>query len=303
VIGGVVGVVGRAWLLEGRGIESAFSSSALRAAFEGDAGLSLTLTMVGGLLVVLGARAAFRPPPKLAVAAGEWGDSAPRLVGGSLRNAWLAVVGVVVIAIGAALDGHSASEGPRALVWAVDLAHMFAAGMWFGGLALLGALLVWRWRAGRSANAAYPAVRFSTLAGIGLGVAALAGVLLAVIILPDVAALWETNWGRLLIAKVALVAVVAGLGAYNHFRLIPRLSRVLEAAEARPRRRPDPEPPLVAGPTDSVATLERVEVTTTLGVEEPEDVSAALRKNAAIELVLLGVVVVLTAILVGSSAL
>lgn len=303
LLGGAVGVVARAWLLEGGGVESTLSASALREAFRGDAGLSLTLAIVGGLLVLIGARAAFRSAPKLAVAAGDWSEHGARVVGASLRNAWLAVTGVLVLAVGAALDGHSASEGPRALVWTVDLAHTLAAGIWLGGLALLTIMLAWRRRAGRAPNAAYPAVRFSTLAGIGLGVAGLAGVVLAVIILPDVAALWESNWGRLLIAKVALVGVVAAMGVYNHFRLIPRLSRVLEAGDGLARRNLTSEPePIASGETGGVATLPRAEVAPLVSIDEPSEVSAALRKNAAVELSLLAVVVVLTAILVGFSA-
>ncbi len=43
-------------------------------------------------------------------------------------------------------------------------------------------------------------------------------------------ALTSTGYGQLLLAKVAVVVVVAALGAYNHFRLVPALSRGKAAA-------------------------------------------------------------------------
>jgi copper transport protein len=120
VLGGLIGVVARAWLTEGTGIASAIAPSALRDALGGEAGLSLVLAIAGGAIVALGARAGFRPAPRVALAAWE-GDGGSRIVGASPRNAVLAVAGVMAVAVGAALDGHSASEGPRALVWAAPV--------------------------------------------------------------------------------------------------------------------------------------------------------------------------------------
>lgn len=37
--------------------------------------------------------------------------------------------------------------------------------------------------------------------------------------------LFATEWGRVLLAKTATVAVAAGMGAYNHVRLRPALER------------------------------------------------------------------------------
>jgi len=304
LLGGAIGLVGRTWLLEGGGLASAFSGSAVRDALEGEAGLSLALTAAGGLLVALAARTAFRPAPRVAIDAGSWeSNRATRIVGGSIRNARLAVVGAAIIAVGAALDGHSASEGPRVLVWSADLAHTLGAGVWFGGLVFLAGLLFARRRAGRPANAAYSAVRFSTLAGAGLTVAGVAGVALAIVVLPEPSALWESTWGLLLIAKVALVALVATVGGYNHFWLIPRLSALLETARLTGEGRPDDEPLTFGhGGAVGVAALPRQEAPAVASSPTDEQIAQKLRRNAVAEVALLVAVVALTAALVGASA-
>ena len=232
------------------------------------------------------------------------GDAGSRIVGASARNAIPAVLGAAAIAVGAALDGHSASEGPRALVWAADLLHTGAAGVWFGGLVMLTALLVARRRAGRAANASCVAVRFSTLAGAGLALAGAAGVALAIVILPTPSALWTSSWGLLLVAKVVLVGAVALMGAHNHFRLIPRLEAELAAAPAEPGERGAEVSSAERGRADGgVATLVRPGEAPAVATLASEDVAATLRRNAAAETALLVVVVALTAALVGASAI
>jgi putative copper export protein len=188
-------------------------------------------------------------------------------------------------------------------VWAADLLHTGAAGVWFGGLVLLVAVLVRRRREGRPANAAYAAVRFSTLAGAGLALAGLAGVVLAVIVLPAPSALWTSTWGLLLLAKVVLVGAVALMGAHNHLRLIPRLQADLDAAAATGGSRGlRDDPPLARDAPGGIGTAVRAERAPATHVSRDERVSAALRRNALAETTVLVVVVVLTAVLVAVSA-
>lgn len=183
------------------------------------------------------------------------------------------------MAVGAALDGHSASGSPRVLVWSADLAHTVGAGVWFGGLVFLAGLLLARRRAGRPANAAYSAVRFSTLAGAGLTVAGVAGVALAIVVLPEPSALWESTWGFLLLAKIALVTLVTTVGAYNHFWLIPRLSALLDTARLTGACQPcDEEPPTSGlGAAVGVATLPRQKAP---GIASPPPTSRSPRSCA-----------------------
>ena len=52
-------------------------------------------------------------------------------------------------------------------------------------------------------------------------------VVMAVMVLDSPGDVFDTTWGRVLMAKTAVVAIAAAMGAYNHFRLRPAL-------EARP---------------------------------------------------------------------
>jgi copper transport protein len=47
-----------------------------------------------------------------------------------------------------------------------------------------------------------------------------------VVRLDTLAELWTTVYGYALLAKVTVVAVVAAIGAYNHFVVVPTLRRV-----------------------------------------------------------------------------
>ena len=44
---------------------------------------------------------------------------------------------------------------------------------------------------------------------------------MAILVLNRFADLWSTSWGRLLLAKIALVAVAAAIGGHNRWVLIP----------------------------------------------------------------------------------
>jgi copper transport protein len=67
--------------------------------------------------------------------------------------------------------------------------------------------------------------RFSNIATIAIVLVGITGGFLAWNEVRTLHALTSTGYGRLLLAKVALVSWVAVLGAYNHFRLVPALTR------------------------------------------------------------------------------
>ncbi len=93
-----------------------------------------------------------------------------------------------------------------------------------GGVVTLALLLRARRRRGRDLDAALLGARFSVVAAVAAAVVGVAGVVLAVGILDYPAQLWESEWGLFLLAKVALVVLVAAVGAHNHFRVVPRLT-------------------------------------------------------------------------------
>ena len=97
--------------------------------------------------------------------------------------------------------------------------HLVAASIWVGGVATL-ALLVWP-LAPELRRRAF--VGFSRIA-VGLVAAlVLAGAYLAFVRLPEVADLWETSYGRLLLLKVAIVLLALAWGGFHHTFVRPRL--------------------------------------------------------------------------------
>jgi copper transport protein len=147
------------------------------------------------------------------------------LAAGQLRPSFrrLALIATGVLAAGSmladVLAGHAAaSSGP--LRWpniADQWIHFVSVGVWLGGLA---ALLVALGQTTTGAKAA-AARRFSTVAGVALGVTALTGVLRAVDEVGQWNALLTTDFGRLVIVKATLLLVLATLGAFNRYRSIP----------------------------------------------------------------------------------
>ena len=168
----------------------------------------------GSLLVILAAFLAVRVDVERA---GDW--IAARGEAALLSVSALALLGAA---------GHAAAVEPgtaRAVI--VDALHTVAAGTWAGALLPLAAL--WR-RAGREDGAdsrpyaVLAARRFSRGALVVVVVAVVTGAGNAIVQVGSVAALVGTLYGRLLLAKLALLAGVLGIAAINRWRLVPALS-------------------------------------------------------------------------------
>lgn len=111
----------------------------------------------------------------------------------------------------------------------VNPLHVFAASMWIGTLfvmvvagittALSGAFAT----SDRGAAVAGLVNRFTTLALLSAGVLVLSGATTAWIHLGTLEALWTSDYGKTLIVKLTLVAVVFLLGGYNNWRVKPSL--------------------------------------------------------------------------------
>jgi putative copper export protein len=133
----------------------------------------------------------------------------------------LAAAGVVVSPLRGALFGQ----------WErlVNPVHLLAGGMWLGTLGLLLAVGVTSvMRSGlpsarRGVVVAEMVAAFSPLALGSAAVLVLFGVITAFRHLEYVAALWTTPYGFALLLKLAVVALVFGLGAHNWRRQRPRL--------------------------------------------------------------------------------
>jgi len=142
---------------------------------------------------------------------------------------WLKVV-VVALAVGLigalALAGHAVgASGSEGFVHpAADALHLVAAAAWVGTLLPLGLLL------GASGHDAAPVevvrtatLRFSTLGLVSVATLILTGAVNTWYLAGSIAALTETDYGRLLLAKIALFLGMVVIAAVNRLRFTPRL--------------------------------------------------------------------------------
>ncbi|MBT8200704.1 MAG: copper resistance protein CopC [Acidimicrobiia bacterium] len=208
-----------------------------------------------------------RPSQAAAIGSPEAEAGAPYLRSGD--RAWrvdgqLAPValGVVAVLLSFAFDGHTVTEGTRLVTAIVAVVHVGAGAVWGGGLLMLVHVLWRRHRMAVPVRALQLAIRFSVVAATALVVAGVAGLVLSVIIIDSLSDLWSTPWGRLMLAKVGVVAAAGVAGAYNHSVLIPQM---------------------LAAPDDP-------------------DLSSVFRRAVTLEGVAMGAIVIITALLVASAS-
>jgi putative copper export protein/methionine-rich copper-binding protein CopC len=176
--------------------------------------------------------------------------------------AWgAASVAALALAVTPALSGHAAGMGRGApLAITIDWLHVLGAGGWMGTLlALLVAGIPAALRDGSSSSARSVAsiVRaFSPVALACAGLVVLSGLATAWLHMAAVSELWTSAYGRTLLLKVAIVALVAAAGAYNWRRLTPALEH--ESGVGRLRRTATME--LVAGASVLLVTAVLVAV-------------------------------------------
>jgi copper transport protein len=119
------------------------------------------------------------------------------------------------------LLSHAAAGGNVAIDVLVQVIHVVAVGLWLGGL--LG--LVVNLRGTPNESTALLARRFSRIATVGIATVAVSGLIRAIDEVGTLNNLVTTDFGRLVIAKTALLGVLALLGAINHFRNVPAAGR------------------------------------------------------------------------------
>ena len=165
--------------------------------------------------------------------------ASPAVRRGAARRASWILATVVALAMCAfpALTGHaSGSENLGVLLIPADTLHVLAAGSWIGGLLfVLVADGRERRRGGPDGSLLADLVPvFSPVALVSAGVLLATGTVAAFVHVESVDALFASTYGRLLLAKVALVLLVMVLGAINWRRLTPLL--LDEKADAPIRR-------------------------------------------------------------------
>lgn len=213
-------------------------------------GAAIALRMLGGLMVLVGARlntheaagatdhvAAFKQDATVGTALGAPAAIAPRTADATNPlahegdEAWqmsdspVAFAGLGLLALSFLFDGHTVSEGPRWLHAVSNVVHVMTAATWAGGVVMLAIVVARRHRRGADLRALQLGARFSVVAIVALVAAAVAGTALTILILDSVSAIWTTSWGRLLVLKVLLVGAAGIGGGYNHRVIIPALER------------------------------------------------------------------------------
>jgi copper transport protein len=127
----------------------------------------------------------------------------------------------LVFAGGLSLSGHDAVDPGSS--WKSELAdwvHLSAVSLWIGGLVAL-AVAVWP---GAPALRREVFARFSRFATVLVALVLAAGTYLAIVRLPAFHDLWGASYGRVLLVKLALVALVLAWGGVHRFFVRPALA-------------------------------------------------------------------------------
>lgn len=149
-------------------------------------------------------------------------------IGAPVPAAALAVTALVAAGAALAASGHASAASPQLLMRPAVFLHVVCVILWAGTLLPL-ALIV----RGDRPDGVAALRRFSRLIPFALLPLVASGVALAVVQLRHPGALWSTDYGRLFLAKSALLALLFALAAANRWRL----TRPTMAGETAARRR------------------------------------------------------------------
>jgi len=143
----------------------------------------------------------------------------------------IAATGTVLGAFAPALSGHAASAPTlRPLAILADGLHILGASGWLGSLLILlaaGIPAAMRLEKDHRSPAVADLVNaFSPTALAFAGLTASAGVFAAWIHLGTIPALWQTQYGKTLLVKLAILGIVTATGAYNFLYVKPRLGKL-----------------------------------------------------------------------------
>ena len=122
------------------------------------------------------------------------------------------------------VDGHTRTVDPGWVMWLGDAVHLLAGAAWLGGLVVLAGVVRARRREDDPVGAADVVARYSRVATWALVAVTLAGGAMSWALVRQPRALVGTDYGWTLVVKVALVAVVILVGAYNNRRLVPAIT-------------------------------------------------------------------------------
>jgi len=143
----------------------------------------------------------------------------------------LSLSGLALVGLALASSGHAGAAPPQWLTRPAVFLHGVGIAFWVGALFPLAVAL-----ASPGAEASRSLRRFSRLAPGFVLVLIVSGGVLALVQVGSIAALWETAYGWVLLAKLALLAPLFALAAFNRFWLTRPAGEGDAAALARLRR-------------------------------------------------------------------
>jgi copper transport protein len=149
----------------------------------------------------------------------------------------LAIAGALAAAGCAALvpglAGHAAQTAPRGVSVPADWVHVSAVSIWLGGLVGLTVLVAATPAGDRLGVLGRVVPRFSRTAVASVLLIIASGTTAAFVHLPTLDSLWQTSYGRAIIAKVALLCAALALGAANFRTNSPGLARALREGDGQ----------------------------------------------------------------------
>jgi copper resistance protein D len=134
------------------------------------------------------------------------------------RAGWLAIAGAVVAATSFAWVGHAHAATQAATPFLVGV-HVLAVAFWLGALAPLA--IAARRREPRELGGV--AARFGRIAVAVVAALLAAGAAILWMLLGSFSELWSSDYGCLVCVKIACVACLLALAAWNKLRLVPRI--------------------------------------------------------------------------------
>jgi copper resistance protein D len=147
------------------------------------------------------------------------------------RGRWLAPAGAALAATSFACVGHARAAAQEVAPVLLGV-HVLAAAFWLGALGPLAIAA----RRCDPRRLAVLAARFGRIAMLVVGALLAAGAAVLWILLARFSELWTSAYGCLVSVKIALVACLLALAAWNKLRLVPRIAAGDPAAVRSLRR-------------------------------------------------------------------
>ena len=160
----------------------------------------------------------------------------------SRRRTWmwgLALLLMVLLLMSDALVSHAAATiAWKSLAIGAELVHLLGVILWVGGLGYFATLFWWSTfrEASLGSKLAWAIPAFSLLAVGSVGLLTISGLYLAQLYLDSLDQLLATSYGRVLLIKLAVVALMMVLGGYHQFIVHPRIVASLDQAGYSPDR-------------------------------------------------------------------